>query len=77
MHISVGSCESIKGVWGHAPLEKTGAICCILRCILAQFQFKNCLKISMFIATTKKKYATVTCYFMNTIALVFCKNKTM
>ena len=31
----------------------------------------------MFIATTKKKYATVTCYFMNTIALVFCKNKTM
>ena len=49
--------------------KKTGAIYCILKCILAQFQIKNCLKISMFIATTKKIAATVTWYIINTIFL--------
>ena len=42
----------------HAPhenFEKSGAIWSILKCNLVQFQGKNSLKISIFIATTTKK----------------------
>ena len=50
----------------NCKLWKNGAIWCILKCILIQFQGKNSLNISVFIATNTKKISV----FLNELRVV-------
>ena len=71
MFIATTTKKAVSLLGGYRSILSIGAI----QCILAKFQFKNYLKISLFIAATKK--ITVTWNIINTIELVFFKKKTV